>query len=83
MIGENEHIMTDIDYCDEAMLTLRAKQLFNFKNQNGVASSAVLTDYDIADEVFEVKNSEYHYKNMFDNVKEDRNIDDLVKLKQR
>ena len=48
-----------------------------------MASSAVLTDYDIVDEVGHLKiQNDYVFKNMTDSVTLDKNILDLVKNKE-
>jgi len=46
-----------------------------------VASKAVLTDYDITDEVPPTKPPEFIIRNKVDNIKIDYNIDDLTKKK--
>jgi hypothetical protein len=69
----DERIMTEIDYEDH--------QTFNHMSKPYVASKAVLTDYDITDEVPPIKPPEFIMRNKVDNIKIDYNIDDLTKKK--
>lgn len=72
----DERIMTEIDCSDKQT----SKNLL--KNGN-VASAAVFTDYDIADEVPNtVKPPEFIMRNTIDTVKIDHNIEDLTRKKR-
>ena len=67
--------MTEIDYDEQQTFNHMAKQ-------GNVASQAVFTDYDIADEVpANTKPPDFVQRNKIDDVKIDHNIEDLTKKK--
>jgi uncharacterized protein Usg len=67
--------MTEIDYDEQQTFNHMAKQ-------GNVASQAVFTDYDIADEVpANTKPPDFIQRNKIDDVKIDHNIEDLTKKK--
>ena len=73
-VGEtDERIMTEID-CSEQRTSK------HLAGRGNVASQAVFTDYDIADEVPPTgKPPEFIMRNTIDTIKVDRNIEDLTR----